>query len=53
MNDNYFKDSDVTMLGHGGGVSQFTQFYYRIKNKYQILPRPYVESYEGERLTIF
>ena len=50
MNDNYFKSSDVSMLGHGGGFSQFTQFYDRIKNKYQILPRPYMDSYEGEKI---
>ena len=40
--------SEVPLLGHGGGVSQFTQFYGIIKNKYQILPHTYVESYEGE-----
>ena len=28
---NYFKSADVSMLGHGCGVSQFTQFYERIK----------------------
>ena len=29
------------------------QFYDRIKNKYQMLPRPYVESYEGEKGNLF
>ena len=29
----YFKSSDVSMLGHGCGVSQYPQFYDKIKNK--------------------
>ena len=28
---NYFKSSDVTMLGHGCVVSQYPQFYERTK----------------------
>ena len=40
IKDNYFNYSDVSNFGHGGGVLQFTQFYNRTKNKYQILPRP-------------
>ena len=31
------------------GVSQYPQFYYTIKNIYQMLPRPYVVSYLGEK----
>ena len=37
------------MLGHGWGVSQYPQFYDTIKYIYQMLPRPYVESYSGEK----
>ena len=37
------------MLGHGCGVSQFPQFYDTNKNIYQMLPRPYVGSYSGEK----
>ena len=37
------------MLGHGCGVSQYPQFYDTIKYIYQMLPRPYVESYSGEK----
>ena len=37
------------MLGNGCGVSQCCQFNDRIKNIYQMLPRPYVESYSGEQ----
>ena len=44
-----FNSDDVLMLGHGCGVSQYPQFYERIKNRYQILPRPYVGSYSGEK----
>ena len=47
---NYFKYDSVLVLGHGCGVSQFDQFYKKIKNKYKILPRPYVGSYEGENI---
>ena len=44
-----FKSTDVSMLGHGCGVSQYPQFYEKIKNKYQMLPRPYVVSYSVEK----
>ena len=37
------------MLGHGCGVSQYPQFYDTNKNNYQMLPRPYVGSYSGEK----
>ena len=40
-----FKSADVLMLGHGFGVSQYPQFYDKIKKKYKILPRPYEGSY--------
>ena len=44
-----FKYADVSMLGHGFGVSQYPQFYDRNKKKYQMLPRLYVGSYSGEK----
>ena len=37
------------MLGHGCGVSYYPQFYETIKDIYQMLPRPYVGSYSGEK----
>ena len=43
-----FKFADVSMLGHGFGLSQYPQFYDRIKN-YQTLPHTYVRSYTGEK----
>ena len=47
--ENYFKSADVSMLVNGSGVSQFTQFYEKIKNKYKLLPCPYMGSYLGEK----
>ena len=40
----FFKSADVSILGHGCGVSQYPLFYDQIK-KYQMLPRPYNGSY--------
>ena len=45
---NDLKSTDASMLGHGCGVSQYPQFYDKTKN-YQMLPRPYTESYSGEK----
>ena len=43
-----FKSADVSILGHGCGVSQYPRFYGRIK-KNQMLPRPNVGSYSGKK----
>ena len=48
-----FKCVDVSMLGHGYGVSQYPQFYDKIIEKYQMLLRLYVGSYSGKRVTNF
>ena len=45
----YFKSADLFMLGHGCGVSHYPRFYDRIRNIYQMLPRPYVGSYIIEK----
>ena len=45
----FSKSAGFPMLGHGCGFSPYPQFYDRIKNIYQILPRPYVGSYSGEK----
>ena len=45
----YFNSADVSRLVHGCGVLQLSQFYKTIKNKYQLLPRPYVGNYEVEK----
>ena len=36
-----FTSADVSMIGYGCGVSQYSQFYDRYEDKYQVLPRPY------------
>ena len=38
---------------YGCGVSQFTQFFDRIKHTNQILPRYYVECSEVEKVHLF
>ena len=43
-----FKSDDVSMLGHGCGVSRYPQFYDRIKNIYQMLPHVYKGIYSVE-----
>ena len=45
----FFNSADVSMLVHGCGVSQYPQFYDTIKKKHQMLPRPYVGIYIGEK----
>ena len=47
--ENYFNSADLSMLFHGCGGSQYPQFYDKTKNIYQILPRPYVGRYSGEK----
>ena len=43
---NYFKSSDISMLGHGCGVSHYPYFMTELK---KWLPRPYVGRYSGEK----
>ena len=45
----FFKSADVSMLVYGCGVSQYPQFYDRIKNIYQMLTPPYVGVYSGQK----
>ena len=49
MEGDYFKYDDLSMLGHGFSVSKYPQFYEKITNIYQMLLRPYVRSYSGEK----
>ena len=35
------------MLGYGCGVSQYPQFYDKDLDMYQVLPRPYIGSFDG------
>ena len=36
------------MLGYGCGVSMYTQFFVEDLKTYQMLPRPYMRSFDGE-----
>ena len=45
--NSYFISADVAMLDYGCGVSQYTQFYDKYLDMYQVLPRPYRGSFEG------
>ena len=47
--ENQFNSADISILGHSFGASKFPKFYDKIKKKYQISPRLYVGSYEGEK----
>ena len=42
-----FISADVYMIGHVCGASQYPQFYDEKLEKYQMLPRPYLGSFEG------
>ena len=35
------------MLGYGCGVSKYPQFYAKYLDMYQVLPRPYIGSFDG------
>ena len=35
------------MIGYGCGVSQYPQFFVKDLDIYQVLPRPYVWSFDG------
>ena len=43
----YFTSDDVSMLGYGCGVSQYPQFYVEYLDMYQMLPRPYLRSFDS------
>ena len=35
------------MLGYGCGMSQYPQFFVEDLDMYQVLPRPYLRSFDG------
>ena len=45
--NSYFTSADVSMLGYGCGVSQYPQFFVKDLDMYQVLPRPYLRSFDG------
>ena len=42
-----FTSYDVSMLGYGCCVSQYLQFCDKHLDKYQVLPHPYLGTFEG------
>ena len=44
----FFTSDYVAMIGHGCDVFQYPQFYYQHLETYQLLPRPYLGSFEGD-----
>ena len=47
MKNSYHTSDDVSMLGYGCGVSQYPQFFVEDLDMYQMLPRPYLRSFDG------
>ena len=45
--NNYHTSSDVSKLVHGCGVSQYPQVFVEDLYMYQMLPRPYLISFDG------
>ena len=42
------KSADVSMLGYGCGVSMYPQFFDKDSKTFQMLPRPYIRSFDGQ-----
>ena len=42
-----YKSSDVSMLSYGCGVSMYPQLFVENLDIYQMLPRPYLRSFDG------
>ena len=45
--NSYHTSADVSMLGYGCGVSMYPQFFVEDLDIYQMLPRPYLISFDG------
>ena len=45
--NSYHTSADVSMLGCGYGVSMYTQFFVEDLDIYQMLPHPYLQSFDG------
>ena len=43
--NSYFNSADVSMLGYGCGISQYSQFFVKDWDIYQVLPRSYLWSF--------
>ena len=45
--NSYHTSADVSMLGYGFGVSQYRKLFVEDLYMYQMLPRPYLRSFDG------
>ena len=45
--NSYFTSDDVYVIGYGYSVSQYPIFYVKDLDMYQVLPRPYIGSFDG------
>ena len=36
------------MIGYGCGFSMYPQFFYKDSKTFQMLPRPYIRSFDGQ-----
>ena len=45
--NSYFTSADVYILGYGCSVSQYPRFYDKYLDMYQVLPPPYIGSFDG------
>ena len=46
--NSFHTSADVAMLGYVCGVSMYPQFFVEDLKTYQMLPRPYMRSFDGE-----
>ena len=44
--NSFFTTADVDIISHACGVYQYPQLYYQHLEKYQLLPPPYLESFD-------
>ena len=47
MKNSYHTSAGVYMFGYGCGVSQYPRFLVEYLDMYQLLPRPYLRSFDG------
>ena len=45
--NSYHNYADVSMIGYGCDVSQYPQLFVEDLDMYQMLPRPYLRSFDG------
>ena len=46
--NSYHTSADVSILGYGCGMSQYTKLFVEDLDMYQMLPRPYLRYFDGD-----